>query len=416
MMLGSIKDLVAQLRASHLLDTGQHTELTEQIGAYRSTQELIEDLVRRGWLTRYQADQINQGKIDSITIGDYVVLEQLGEGGMGLVYKVRHHRTKRIEVLKVIRQELKGVSKVARRFDREIEAASKLSHPNIVTAYGAGTAGEIDYFAMEYVDGMDLGQLVLKEGPLPVRDACDYIRQAALGLQHAHEYGLIHRDIKPDNLLLSRRDRVVKLLDLGLCRYQDQEAIDKNASKLTVSGTAVGTPEYMAPEQIRDSSNVDIRADLYGLGCTFYYLLAGRDAFAARTPMEVMYRQVSQEPPPLTKYRTDVPQAVIRILSKLMAKKREHRYQTPAELAHDLQYLLDHPHLLEPGAEPEPVTTIQPLLLATPTRNPASQPPTAPVSPLQSRTSAGVQAVVGAGIIAAVVFALALGAFLLWRG
>ena len=413
MMLGSIKDLVAQLRSSHLLDAGQYAELSEQVGAYRSTHELIEDLVRRGWLTRYQADHINQGKLESLTIGDYTVLEQLGEGGMGLVYKVRHQRTKRIEVLKVIRQELKGVSKVARRFDREIEAASKLSHPNIVSAYGAGTVGNIDYFAMEYVDGIDLGQLVLKEGPMAIRDACDAIRQAALGLQHAHEYGLIHRDIKPDNLLISRRDRVVKLLDLGLCRFQDQEALDKNASKLTVSGTALGTPEYMAPEQIRDSSSVDIRADLYGLGCTFYYLLAGRDAFAARTPMEVMYRQVSQEPPPVTKYRPEVPPAVVRILNKLMAKKREDRYQTPAELARDLQYLLDHPALLEPGADTESPTVVQASPPPTPVANPVSVPKIVPVR--RASASSGVQTVVGAGIVAAVVFAIALGVFLWLR-
>jgi serine/threonine-protein kinase len=341
MPIADPQEVLTAVQKYHLMEEAHLAQLTPQfLHQFSDPADLLQELVNRSWLSPLHAERVFDGQPETLKVGPYILLEQLGEGGMGLVYKAKHKMMKRIAVLKLIRSELKGNEKVSMRFGREIQAAARLQHPNIVAAYEAGEADDgTEYFAMEYVDGIDLGQHVLKNGPCEVMKACDYIRQAALGLQHAHESGLIHRDIKPDNLLLGKKDGVVKLLDLGLCRVNDP-AGGKVDTALTMRGTALGTPEYMAPEQIRDSTTVDIRADLYSLGCTFYYLLAGKDAFQARTPTEVMYMQIRNDPTPITTYRNDVPPNVVAILKKLMEKKPQDRYQTPAEVAQALSAVL----------------------------------------------------------------------------
>jgi formylglycine-generating enzyme required for sulfatase activity len=241
-----------------------------------------------------------------------------------------------------------------RRFQREARAAARASHPNVVTVFDIDQAGDKHFLAMEYVEGVTLAQLVKESGPLPVAQACDYVRQAALGLQHAHERGLVHRDIKPANLLVAavarRREPavvgagtpeadapgapdVIKILDLGLARLTDVSDSGDTVSALTHTGVVMGTLDFIAPEQVENAHAVDIRADLYSLGCTFYFLLTGRAPFGDATQTMKMIRHLRDEPEPVEQLRLEVPPAVTAIVRRLMAKKPADRYQTPAELA-----------------------------------------------------------------------------------
>ena len=235
---------------------------------------LTDELLRRGWLTRFQLTEIERGRGKDLVCGQYVLLEGLGEGGMGRVFKARHRRMKRVVALKFIHKHLLTHPLAVQRFYREIEAVARLSHPNIVMAFDADEIDGTHFFVTEYVEGVDLRTLLERDGPLPVARACEAARQAALGLQHAHLRGLVHRDIKPANLLLSR-EGVVKIVDLGLARLTLPDPDDAGAVNLTRTGELMGTPDYLAPEQIHDFHRADIRADIYSLGCTLYQLLAG---------------------------------------------------------------------------------------------------------------------------------------------
>ena len=303
-------------------------------------------LLQLGCATPYQVNQLFQDNGASLLLGSYVVLERLGSGGMGNVFKARHQKLGRVVAVKFIHRNKLDNPAVVKRFDREIKLAGQLDHPNIVHALDAEDVAGAQVLVMEYLEGIDLGKRVKESGPLPVRAACDYIRQAALGLQHAHEKGLVHRDIKPSNLMLlgasgpSGSGGVIKLLDLGLALVQ-QPLIDRSVSgPLTVAGKVVGTVDFIAPEQARDASNVDSRADLYGLGCTFYYLLAGRAPFDGATLTNKLFKHALEEPEALDHLRGDVPPVVSSIIRRLMAKKPEDRYQTAAEVAAALEQVL----------------------------------------------------------------------------
>jgi serine/threonine protein kinase len=284
-------------------------------------------------------------------IGDYEVLEELGRGGMGVVYKARHIRMNRMVALKVIDREYLAHPSSVQRFYQEIQAAARLSHANIVLAYDAGQFGDTHYFAMEYCEGEDLSRLVKREGPLPIGRACDYVRQIALGLQHAHDLGFVHRDIKPSNLIvtgadrsangtpLPRREGLIKILDLGLALLH-QPTEPKKGSELTREGVVIGSADYMAPEQWLNAHKVDSRADLYSLGCVFYFLLTGRAPFMADEPMEKMLKHHLDEATPVEQLRTDTPAKVARIVRRLMAKKPEQRYSSAAELAELLKWIM----------------------------------------------------------------------------
>ncbi len=297
------------------------------------------ELVQRGWLTPYQINQLFQDNGSSLQLGSYTLIERLGSGGMGSVFKARHQKLGRVVALKVIHRDKLSSRTAVKRFRREIQVVAHLDHPNIVHAYDADEVNGAYLLAMEYLEGTDLGKLVKERGPLPVRDACDYVRQAALALQHAHEKGLVHRDVKPGNLMLQTGGSsdgsagTVKLLDLGLALLQ-QPLLDVGTSgPLTVAGKVVGTVDFLAPEQARDASSVDIRADLYGLGCTFYYLLTGRAPFEGGTATNKLLKHALEEPEPVERRRPDVPRPVAAVVRRLMAKDPEDRYQTPAALA-----------------------------------------------------------------------------------
>lgn len=332
MALATAAELVGLLRRHALLELGQAEELAALQANFSTGKALAAELLGRGWLTPYQANLLLQGRGNELLLGSYVLLERLGEGGMGAVFKARHRTLGRIVALKLIRKERLAHAGAVKRFRREIRAAAQLNHPNIVLAFDADEANGGHFFTMEFVEGTDLNRLVRKQGPLPVATACEYIRQAALGLQHAYERGLVHRDIKPDNLLLTVVTRTVKILDMGLARVEADSPGD-STSTLTQEGMVMGTPDYIAPEQALRSHEVDIRADLYSLGCTLYFLLSGRPPFPGGSVTEKLLRHQLEEPQPLESLRSDVPREVAAVVRKLMAKKPQQRYQTPAELA-----------------------------------------------------------------------------------
>jgi len=334
-------DLVRELEEYHLLEARLLAEVRRKlVGKDVSPRVLANNLLRQGFLTTYQAQEVVQGRGADLLMGDYVLLKQLGEGGMGVVWKARNWQTGKIVALKLIKKERLDSSKSVKRFLREIEAASQLSHPNIVAALDAGSIGDRHFYAMEFVDGTDLARQVKKLGPLPVEQACVYIRQAAEGLQHASERGLVHRDIKPHNLLLTASSGGpgepvvfrVKILDMGLARIVRPEDDEEQASMLTEAGLLMGTVDYLAPEQAKDARSVDIRADLYSLGCTFYFLLTGKPPFPGGSAPERLERHQKEPAPPVELQRPDVPPAVAAIVHKLLAKQPAERYQTPAEL------------------------------------------------------------------------------------
>jgi uncharacterized protein (TIGR03067 family) len=284
----------------------------------------------------------------------YRVQELLGVGGMGSVYKAEHLLMERPVALKLVSQSLTSNPAMVERFRREVKTAGQLKHPNIVMAYDAEQAGDSHFLVMEYVEGKSLARLVSEQGLLPVHQACDYIRQAALGLQYAHECGMVHRDIKPHNLMLTP-DGQVKILDFGLARFAMEAApagalltapgdattasTDRKTASdsLTQVGTVMGTPDYIAPEQATDAHTADIRADIYSLGCTLYDLLAGHAPFPEGTAVAKVMAHAERMPKPLAELREDVPAELAHVVGRMMAKEPAKRYQTPAEVAKALE-------------------------------------------------------------------------------
>jgi WD40 repeat protein len=281
-------------------------------------------------------------------VNGYEILSWLGEGGMGLVYKARQISLRRTVALKVIRRNLLTKPKAINRFLREAQAAAALLHSHIVIIYDAGRTQDTYYYSMEYVDGVDLARLMKKGLELPVAQVCDYLRQAALGLQHAFERGLVHRDIKPGNLIISPppletgstpagelpfRGAVLKILDMGLARLDRlTDPADPQVFKPD-NEVVMGTPDYIAPEQWLDPHHVDIRADLYSLGCTGYHLLAGKPPFAGTDWKIKRQRHLADHAASIEQLRSDVPSEVGAIIGRLMEKDSEDRFQTPSELA-----------------------------------------------------------------------------------
>ena len=251
---------------------------------------------------------------------------------MGVVYLAHNKLMGRDEVLKVMGRHIMERPGVLDRFLREIRIVARLRHPNIVTAYHATRLGESIVFAMEYVPGLDLSRMIKSKGPMPVAHACYFVCQAALGLQHAHEEGLVHRDIKPGNLMLShwKDTATIKILDFGLAKLTREEKIDL---KLTSEGQALGTPDYIAPEQIVDAPSADIRADIYSLGGTLYDLLAGRPPFQANSLYDMYQAHISRDAEPLNFVRPWVPAELAALVAKMMAKDPGRRFQTPGEVA-----------------------------------------------------------------------------------
>lgn len=318
------------VRQSGVLEEGRLAAyLQRQSGALpEEPKELAALLVRDGLVTRFQTEQFLRGKCRGFLIGQYKVLERIGAGGMALVYLCEHIGLRRRVAIKVLPTSFAKDEEYLKRFQREARAVAALEHPNIVRAYDLDRDNDLHFLVMEYVEGRALHEIVKRQGPLEPSLAADYARQAALGLQHAHEAGLVHRDIKPGNLMVDRAG-TLKILDLGLARFQEE------GGEVLTRGM-LGTPDYLAPEQARDSHAVDIRADIYSLGCTLFYLLAGRPPFEG-TPSQKIAFHLSNDPPPLLgMFRLDLPEELQAIVGKMMAKNRADRYRTPAEVAEAL--------------------------------------------------------------------------------
>jgi serine/threonine protein kinase len=310
---------------------------------------LAQRMVREGLLTVLQAGQLLRGKWRNFVIrGKYRLLEHLGTGGMGRVYLCEHILMGRRVAVKILAPERADDPVCRRRFEREAKAAAVLDHPNIVRAHDFDREGRLLFIVMEYVDGASLQEIVRKAGPLSVGRACDYVRQAALGLQHAHQAGLVHRDIKPSNLLLDRSG-TVKILDMGLARFSQDRG--DNLSRNLGKPNLIGTADYLAPEQALDSHAATIRSDIYSLGATFYYLLTAHSLFKDGTvAQKLIFHQVKM-PEPVRAFRPDVPDALARVVHKMLAKLPAERYQTPQELLAALESFTGGPVPPPPESE-----------------------------------------------------------------
>jgi serine/threonine protein kinase len=291
--------------------------------------QLAAALVLQGLLTSFQAELLLQGKWRGFLLGRYKVLQPIGAGGMGSVYLCEHRFMRRRAALKVLPPERAKNPADLERFYREARAVAALDHPNIVRAYDIDREGKFHYLAMEYVEGASLQQIVMQQGPLSPLKAASYLRQAALGLHHAYSAGLIHRDVKPANLLVEHTG-VVKLLDLGLARFFHDVEDDISVKN---EETVLGTADFVAPEQAINSHSVDIRADIYSLGATFYFCLTGRPPFPGGSIAHKLMAHCTGRPQPIRNFRDDVPAELIAILDKMMARKPEKRYATPADVA-----------------------------------------------------------------------------------
>ena len=301
-------------------------------------EQLARELVRLKVLTRFQAQSVYSGKAKSLVLGNYVLLDKIGEGGIGQVYKARHRRMDRVVALKVLSPAVTRDENIVRRFHQEVKVAAKLSHPNIVTAFDADEARGTHFLVMEFVEARDLSAIVEKEGPLSVGDAVHCIAQAAKGLEYAHKKGVVHRDIKPANLLLDA-EGILKILDMGLARFDDASgaAQDSGSLNLTQTGQIMGTIDFMSPEQTINSKQADHRADIYSLGCTLYYLLGGKTMYGRGPALELFLAHREKPIPSLRALRKCIPEELTAVFEKMVAKKPEDRYQSMSDVIEDLE-------------------------------------------------------------------------------
>jgi len=310
----------------------------------------IQSLIDEGLLTTWQMEQLRKGRHKGFVLGKYKLLRLLGTGGMSSVYLAEHmtlHNKVAIKVLPVKRVE--QTSYLA-RFEREAQSSARLNHPHIARAFDLDTSGSIHFIVMEYIDGTDLHARVKQDGPLPIREAADFIRQAALGLHHAHEEGLVHRDIKPANLMVDKRGHV-KILDLGLALANDDEEASLTKEH---DEKVLGTADYLSPEQARDSHKADRRSDIYSLGCTLYYLLVGKAPFAKGSLAERIRAHMNEPAPNLLDVRPDVPAAIVELYFRMMEKHPDARQQTAQEVADSLASWLTTTAAAAGRQRPEP--------------------------------------------------------------
>ena len=332
-MAPPLEQFVKHLEDSGILAGDTIQEFIPPRAAPKSAEELARELIRQKKLTKFQAELIWQGKGKSLVLGNYVLIEKIGQGGMGAVYKAEHRRMKRVVAIKMLPAAMMNNAAAAARFQREVEAAAKLRHTNIVAADDADEANGVHFLVMECVEGSDLSAMVKKHGPFPLAQAVNYILQAARGLEFAHREGVVHRDIKPANLLLDKRG-TVKILDMGLARIQGDTA---GQAELTGTGAVMGTVDYMPPEQALNTKTADARADIYSLGCSLYYLLSGKATYDGDTLMAKLLAHRDQPIPDLRAVCPQVSAPLETVFKKMVAKKVEDRYQTMTEVIADLE-------------------------------------------------------------------------------
>lgn len=304
------------------------------------------ELIQRDALTAYQARALSRGRWKGLVLGNYTIVEKLGKGGMGQVYKARHDRMGRTVCLKVLRSSGRRSPEIVERFRREIKTHSALRHPNFVVAHDADEAEGIQFLVMEFIDGRDLARRVKDDGPVSIPETLKIIRQTAAALDYAHDQGVIHRDIKPHNLLVAESgddSGQVKVLDMGLARFEpllDGSADSTTRASMTASGVIMGTVDYMSPEQALNSRNADARSDIYSLGCTMFFLLTGTTMFDGETLMEKIIAHREQPLPSLRDRAPEVPAGLDAVFQKMVARNPDNRYQSMQHLGEDLDACL----------------------------------------------------------------------------
>jgi serine/threonine protein kinase len=328
----SLEKFAASLTESGLLSESELSTFCAQ-HAPQDAEQLARILVKQKLLTAYQAQQAYAGKAKALVMGNYLILDKLGQGGMGMVLKARHKRMNRIVALKVLSPSVVKTPEALARFHREVQAAARLEHQNIVIAYDADEANGTHFFVMQYVEGSDLSSFVKKKGALPIDQAVQYIVQAARGLEFAHQHGVIHRDIKPANLLLDNVG-TVKILDMGLARIEGETGAN---AELTSTGAVMGTVDYMAPEQALSTKTADARSDVYSLGITLWYLLTARPAYEGDSLMARLMAHANSPVPSLKAARSDVPDRLDAAYQKMVAKKPADRFQSMTEVVAALE-------------------------------------------------------------------------------
>ena len=333
---GPTVDLLPVIRESGVLTDRQFAEVRAKVqtGEYPSDSEaLARRLIEENVLTDYQVQRFLKGKAHGLVVGRYVILDRLGAGSMGRVYKSQHQMMDRVVALKIIAPEIATNEKVVARFQREMKLVGRLDHPNVVRAFDADQLHRLLYIVMEYVPGRSLSRR-LKEGLVPAEEMIDYAAQAALGLAHAHAQGIVHRDVKPSNLLLTDDGRI-KVLDLGLGVLMEADA----TSFATADGIAVGTIDYMSPEQAC-GREVDGRSDLFSLGCAMYHLMAGRLPFPGDSPIERLSKRIKGRPVPINEVRPELSGRIVEVMDRFLANRPQDRFQSGLEAAEALQGLL----------------------------------------------------------------------------
>jgi len=340
-----VEQFVKQLEENGILASETLKDFVPPAAAPKDAEELAKELIRKKKLTKFQAEEVYRGKGKSLVLGNYLLMDRIGQGGMGAVFKAQHRKMKRLVAIKMLPPAMMKDAAAAARFQREVEAAAKLRHTNIVAADDADEANGQHFLVMECVEGIDLAALVQKNGPVSVAHAVNYILQAACGLEFAHAKGVVHRDIKPANLLLGK-DGVLKILDMGLARIEGDAA---GQAELTGTGAIMGTIDYMAPEQAKSTKHADARADIYSLGCSLYYLLTGKATYEGDTLMAKLLAHQSQPIPSLRAARPDVSEQLDAVFQRMVAKQVDERYQTASEVIADLERLLKD----QPTASPQ---------------------------------------------------------------
>ena len=341
-------ELLDRVRRSGLIPPA---ELDAALAALSPGDPPLPHLLAGKLLTPFQADRLAAGKFKGFLLGGYVILDKLGAGGMGQVFLAEHTGMRRLVAIKVLGVPAEDDPQGFERFLREARAAAAVNHPNIVQVFDLNKDGRLNYLVMEHIDGVTLTALAPHHGDgIPAPAAADYCRQVALALQHGHERGLIHRDVKPNNVMVDRNG-LAKLLDLGLVRFERES--DSKLTSQVGKGTILGTADYLAPEQAVDSSTVDIRADVYGLGATLYFLLAGHPLFpTGKTAQKLMWQQW-REPTPIRDLRPDVSAGLADVLNVALAKKPDGRWATPQDFADALApYAVPTP--IDPALVPVP--------------------------------------------------------------
>lgn len=333
----SVEAFLALLNRSQLLSHEQVVELCGGSASHSTPRELADWLVKQQWLTRWQATKLLDGH-EQLHVGKYRLLDLVGRGGMGLVFRAEQLSPRRVVALKVMTQ--LGNPKGMKRYLQEVRATTSLAHPNIVGTLESGVSDGCHFLVMEFLSGHDLWAIMRSQSPLSVHWSCEVARQVALGLQHAHEQGLVHRDIKPSNIFVSPNPEFAtphaRILDFGLAHIATESLA---LNPVTQTGAILGTPDYISPEQAMSASHADIRSDIFGLGCTLFQMLTGDVPFPGNNVMEKLMGRITSTPPSVSALRAEAHSDLDELVASMLRTNPHDRPQTPAEVADELNRL-----------------------------------------------------------------------------